>query len=248
MTSVHRKTQSFGAHERPMTGDFKMSFVGYDHLGWMKCDGRQLSTSEFKMLFRTIGYTFGGFGEFFNLPDLSGRVPGMVGQGWFAGDASGEYTHTLTVPEMPTHNHEITDPGHTHSISDVSHNHSITDPGHSHTQTTVNDDFNNNGTYPDFTTPSYAQYDSAGTKTWTATINGTTTGITGTANSFTGITTTNSQITGVSTQNTGGSLPHNNIQPTLFIGNMFIFSGLPGYQSTPVFASPFEEGLTPPLQ
>jgi microcystin-dependent protein len=27
----------------------------------------------------------------------------------------------------------------------------------------------------------------------------------------------------------GGDLPHNNIQPTLFMGNMFIYSGIPSF-------------------
>ena len=85
----------------------------------------------------------------------------------------------MTVPELP------------------SHNHTITDPGHSHTQTTVNDDFNNSGSYPNYTVPSYPRYDSAGTITWTNTINSTTTGIT--------------------INNIGGNQAHNNLQPYLVL-------------------------------
>jgi hypothetical protein len=53
---------------------------------------------------------------------------------------------------------------HTHIASSV-----VTDPGHTHTQTTVNDDFNNTGTYPETpesSNPSFAKYDSAGSITW----------------------------------------------------------------------------------
>jgi hypothetical protein len=44
----------------------------------------------------------------------------------------------------------------------------VTDPGHKHTQDTVNDDFNNTGgdNYPTNSNPSFAAYDSAGTRTW----------------------------------------------------------------------------------
>mgnify|MGYP003342440176 CR=1 FL=1 len=71
MTSVSRRFATFTAHEKPVTGDIKMSFVGYDHIGWLKCDGRTLSTKDFNLLFQVIGYTFGGSGNTFNLPKLS---------------------------------------------------------------------------------------------------------------------------------------------------------------------------------
>ena len=36
--------------------------------------------------------------------------------------------------------------------------------------------------------------------------------------------TTGSSLTGITINNTGGGLPHDNMQPTLFIGNVFIFA------------------------
>lgn len=60
---------------------------------------------------------------------------------------------------------------HTHTASST-----VTDPGHKHTQYSVNDDYNNSGgSYPG-TTPSFPQYDSAGSKTWNN-LNMNTTGI-----------------------------------------------------------------------
>jgi microcystin-dependent protein len=39
--------------------------------------------------------------------------------------------------------------------------------------------------------------------------------------------TTGTSTTGITINATGGDQPHNNIQPTLFMGNMFIYSGIP---------------------
>lgn len=36
---------------------------------------------------------------------------------WGVNDKAGENNHTMTVPEMPTHSHPVTDPGHKHSIN-----------------------------------------------------------------------------------------------------------------------------------
>ena len=54
----------------------------------------------------------------------------------------------------------------------------VSDPGHTHTQGTINDDFNSTGSYNgNYTTPSFANHDGTGTKTW-SNINSVTTGIT----------------------------------------------------------------------
>lgn len=41
--------------------------------GWLKCNGAQISTAGYAKLFQTIGYTYGGQGNFFRLPDLRGE-------------------------------------------------------------------------------------------------------------------------------------------------------------------------------
>lgn len=43
--------------------------------GWMECDGRALSKTEYKELFDVIGYKYGGTGNLFNLPDARNRFP-----------------------------------------------------------------------------------------------------------------------------------------------------------------------------
>jgi microcystin-dependent protein len=41
--------------------------------GWLKCNGAQISTIGYPSLFAAIGYTYGGQGNFFRLPDLRGE-------------------------------------------------------------------------------------------------------------------------------------------------------------------------------
>jgi microcystin-dependent protein len=78
--------------------------------GWLLCDGSSLSIYVYVNLYNAIGYTYGGSDPSFNLPDIRGRV--AVGTGSGAGlttrnlgDMSGNETHVLTIPEMPSHSH-----------------------------------------------------------------------------------------------------------------------------------------------
>jgi microcystin-dependent protein len=103
-------------------GVFKFSVRTSDHLGWLLCDGRLLNINEHPLLFAIMGYSFGGSGDFFQLPDPQSRMVGAIGQGpgltnRTLGEKAGSETHTLTIDELPTHNHTLTDPGHTHTYT-----------------------------------------------------------------------------------------------------------------------------------
>jgi microcystin-dependent protein len=77
--------------------------------GWLICDGASVTTAAYPALFAAIGYTYGGSGANFNLPNLKGRVPVGLDSAQTEFDALGETggakTHTLSVAEMPAHDH-----------------------------------------------------------------------------------------------------------------------------------------------
>lgn len=82
--------------------------------GFLLCDGAEYERAEYPELFAAIGTIYGtGDGETtFNVPNLQTRVPVGSGDGYKLGQIGGEAEHTLTVDEMPNHNHGIfTDDG-----------------------------------------------------------------------------------------------------------------------------------------
>lgn len=75
--------------------------------GFLLCDGAEYLREEYPELFIAIGTTYGsGDGSTtFNVPNLATRVPVGKGTGYALGATGGEATHTLTVNEMPSHEH-----------------------------------------------------------------------------------------------------------------------------------------------
>lgn len=74
---------------------------------WLRCDGQEVSRTEYVELFNAIGTTYGtGDGSTtFNLPDLNTEnrtIVGSNGDGEFSlGNTGGEKEHTLTIEEIP---------------------------------------------------------------------------------------------------------------------------------------------------
>lgn len=210
MSSALRSIANYNAHQRPTVGDTKTSVVSVDHIGWLKCDGRQISTSEFSALFSVLGYSFGGSGSSFALPNPQGRIAGFVGQtvgvtsDWALGDASGAETHTLTIAQMPSHNH--TKSGTTTGGVDGVTSSSVT-----------NITTNTNA-------PSVGLVQRTGVNT-TTTTGDSSLGELDLVNAAQ-LTLTDLGHTHNIASN-GGDQPHNNMQPTLFLGNLFIYCGKP---------------------
>jgi microcystin-dependent protein len=76
--------------------------------GYLLCQGQTLSTTAYANLFSTIGYTYGGGGTSFKVPDLQSRIP--VGKGPDAefdnlGETGGAKTVAITEAQMPAHTH-----------------------------------------------------------------------------------------------------------------------------------------------
>jgi microcystin-dependent protein len=227
MTSVRRDFFTLSAHQRPSVGDTKTSALGIDHMGWLLCDGRFLNRADFLFLFNLIGYSFGGSGAQFQLPNPAGRVPGIIGSGAgltprIMGATVGTETHVLTIAEMPTHNHGTnasdSTPGNNLTGSAGGHTHSITDPGHSHSY--VNQP---NTVEPAVSLTTVSVADNVNVSQTTG-------------SSVTGITINAVGDHQHSIASQGSSQPHNNMQPTLFVGNLFIFSGKNNYGNYPLTA------------
>jgi microcystin-dependent protein len=80
--------------------------------GWALCDGQLMQIIENDALFQLIGTTYGGDGQStFALPNLQSRAPmhmGNNGQTFQIGEMNGNESVTLTVNQMPNHNHLVT--------------------------------------------------------------------------------------------------------------------------------------------
>ena len=101
--------------------------------GYLLCHGQSLSTTAYSDLFAAIGYTYGGSGSSFAVPNLQNRIP--VGKGTDVefdtlGETGGEKTVAITEAQMPSHTH--TTPNHSHTFSTTtsengSHQHTLID-------------------------------------------------------------------------------------------------------------------------
>lgn len=90
-------------------GDYKYSAMSANHGHWLLCNGQAVSRVEYSKLFEIIGIQFGEGDKVntFNLPDFSGRVAGMIGNGHVLGERVGVEKVTLTITQMPSHGHQM---------------------------------------------------------------------------------------------------------------------------------------------
>lgn len=122
-----------GGSDEPIQAGIIYPFAGSTvPNGFLLCDGQAVSRTTYSELFNVIGTTYGeGDGSTtFNLPDLSGRFGVGSSDSYALGSVGGEAEHTLTVDEMPQHNHSAS------TSSAGAHVHSVRYKSFSMTQTT----------------------------------------------------------------------------------------------------------------
>lgn len=193
-----------------------MSAQPADHDGWLICDGRILLRSQYEELFNIIGTQFGApTAHTFRLPDCRGRVPAMIGNSVGTdhemGESTGNETIALTTDELPTHDHSVTvstNGSHTHTLS-------INSGGsHSHNFMLSKDDGNSSHTANQYPAGD-AAYGENGYFVTTES---------GGSHTHSGTATSDGSHTHtVDVLNTGLGEEFSLIQPTLFIGNLFIY-------------------------
>jgi microcystin-dependent protein len=92
-------------------GSLSLVPYNFEPRGSAFCDGRLLPINQNTALFSLLGTQFGGDGIItFAVPDLRGRVAIGMGQGPVltnrtVGERGGEESVTLTVAQLPAHNH-----------------------------------------------------------------------------------------------------------------------------------------------
>ena len=92
----------------PYVGEIRMFAGNFAPAGWMFCQGQLLPISEYETLFNLIGTTYGGDGQStFQLPDLRGRLPVHMGNGFVLAQTGGTETVTLTTTQIPAHSHPV---------------------------------------------------------------------------------------------------------------------------------------------
>lgn len=95
----------------PFVGEMRIWPGNFAPVGWFFCDGTTKPISGFETLFTLIGTTYGGDGvTTFAVPNMQGRLPIHTGQGLGLtnrplGSSGGTDTVTLTMGQIPSHNH-----------------------------------------------------------------------------------------------------------------------------------------------
>jgi microcystin-dependent protein len=91
---------------QPYVGEIRIFAGNFPPAGWMFCEGQLLPISEYETLFNLIGTTYGGDGQStFALPDMRGRIPIHMGNGFTLAQTGGVETVNLTASQIPIHSH-----------------------------------------------------------------------------------------------------------------------------------------------
>jgi microcystin-dependent protein len=90
----------------PFMAEMRWVSFNFAPKGWAQCNGQFLPINQNQALFSLLGTTYGGNGQTtFALPDCRSRVSVGQGPSNTLGQAGGQEFHTVTMSEMPAHNH-----------------------------------------------------------------------------------------------------------------------------------------------
>lgn len=93
----------------PFLAEIRIFSFNFPPKGWALCNGQLLPINQNQALFSLLGTTYGGNGTTnFALPDIRGRVAMHFSDRFNLGQRGGEAAHTLSIAEMPSHNHLVT--------------------------------------------------------------------------------------------------------------------------------------------
>jgi microcystin-dependent protein len=91
----------------PFLGEVKMISFNFPPKGWAFCNGQLLPINQNQALFSILGTTYGGNGQTnFALPNLQGRVPIHMGNGFVEGQVGGAENVTLNISQIG-HGHPV---------------------------------------------------------------------------------------------------------------------------------------------
>lgn len=92
----------------PYLSEIRIVSFDFAPSNWAFADGQLLPIRQHTSLFQLLGTTFGGDGvTTFALPNFRGRTPVHEGLALKVGEPGGEEGHTLTISEIPEHNHTV---------------------------------------------------------------------------------------------------------------------------------------------
>ena len=119
-----------------IVGEIQMTLSSIPPPNFLLCNGQSVSKTSYQNLFNVIGYSYGGSGDNFILPDFQSRFPigangfqdipvsnFATGNGAYGGYNTYSSIGGNTIPtwsELPIHSHNHLDPGHRHGNSNYS--------------------------------------------------------------------------------------------------------------------------------
>lgn len=128
-------TAAIKALAAPPIGEVSFYAKNSAPTGYLECNGASLSTTTYAALFAVIGYTFGGAGASFSLPDLRGQFV----RGWSHGLSpdAGRAFGSAQTDEFKSH---------THTVAFYSDNSGNIGPGHGGSTASINSPITSSGT------------------------------------------------------------------------------------------------------